>query len=84
MQAILRALELKIKLIGNKNTLTNIYRIQAYDSITYRYFSIGFVDFMLNGESLLDQTNLFSSKEYEKNDEIKLKCFQQLKKNRRF
>ena len=77
MQAILRALELKIKLIGNKNTLTNIYRIQAYDSITYRYFSIGFVDFMLNGESLLDQTNLFSSKEYEKkNDEIKLKCFQ--------
>ena len=66
MQAILRALELKIKLIGNKNTLTNIYRIQAYDSITYRYFSIGFVDFMLNGESLLDQTNLFSSKEYEK------------------
>ena len=77
MQAILRALELKIKLIGNKNTLTNIYRIQAYDSITYRYFSIGFVDFMLNGESLLDQTNFFSSKEYEKkNDEIKLKCFQ--------
>ena len=66
MQAILRALELKIKLIGNKNTLTNIYRIQAYDSITYRYFSIGFVDFMLNGESLLDQTNFFSSKEYEK------------------
>ena len=66
MQAILRALELKIKLIRNKNTLTNIYRIQAYDSITYRYFSIGFVDFMLNGESLLDQTNLFSSKEYEK------------------
>ena len=80
MQAILRALELKIKLIGNKNTLTNIYRIQAYDSITYRYFSIGFVDFMLNGESLLDQTNLFSSKEYEKKWWNKTKMFSTIKK----
>ena len=38
------------KCIGNKNVITNIYRIQAYDSI----------DFMLKMKSLLDYTNLFS------------------------
>ena len=34
------------KLIGNKNITTNIYGIQAYDSIMCRYFCIGFIDFM--------------------------------------
>ena len=33
--------------IGNKNIKTNIFRIQAYDSIMCRYFCIGFIDFML-------------------------------------
>ena len=44
--------------------------MQAYDSIMCGYFCIGFIDFMLKGKSLLDYTNLFSPKEYEKNDEI--------------
>ena len=35
------------KFIENKNLVTNIYRILAYDSIVRRYFCIGFVDFML-------------------------------------
>ena len=35
------------KLIVNKNIITNIYRIQAYDSITCRYICIEFIDFML-------------------------------------
>ena len=35
------------KFIGNKNLITNICRIQAYDSIMCRYFWIGFIDFML-------------------------------------
>ena len=39
-------------------------------------FSIGFIDFMLKGKSLLDYTNLFFPNEYEKNDKITLKCFQ--------
>ena len=39
-------------------------------------FCIGFIDFMLKGQSLLDYTNLFSSNEYEKNDKITLKEFQ--------
>ena len=34
------------KFIGNKNIITNIYRIQAYDSIMCGYFCIGFIDFM--------------------------------------
>ena len=39
----------------------------------YGYFSIGFIDFMLKGESLLDFTNLLSPNEYEKNDKLILK-----------
>ena len=34
------------KFIANKNITTNIYRIQAYDSIVCRYFCTGFIDFM--------------------------------------
>ena len=40
------------------------------------YFCIGFIDFMLEGKSLLDYTNLFSSNEYEKNDKIILEYCQ--------
>ena len=35
------------KIIGNKNIITNIYRIQAYNSIMCGYFCMGFIDFML-------------------------------------
>ena len=44
--------------IGNKNISTNIYRVQAYDSIMCGYFCIGFIDFML--KCLLDYTLIFS------------------------
>ena len=37
----------------NKNIATNIFRIQAYDSIMYGYFCIGFIDFMLAGKRLI-------------------------------
>ena len=49
------------KFIGNKNVITNIYKIQAYDSIMCGYFCIGFIDFMLKGKSLLEYKNFFSS-----------------------
>ena len=42
----------------------------------YRYFCIGFIDFMLKGKSLLDYTNLFSPDDYGKNDKMLLKYFQ--------
>ena len=64
------------KFIGNKNIITNIYRIQAYDSIMCRHFCIGFIDSMLKSKSLLEYTNLFSPNDYEKNDKIILKHFQ--------
>ena len=54
------------KFIGNENFTPNIYRLKAYNSIMCRYFCIRFKDFMLKGKSLLDYTNLFSPKEYEK------------------
>ena len=40
------------------------------------YFCIGFIDFMLEGKSLLDYTNLFSANKYKKNDKMILKYFQ--------
>ena len=58
------------KLRSNKNITTSIYRIQAIDSIMCGYFRIGFINFMIKCTSLLDYTNLFSPKEYEKNDKI--------------
>ena len=48
------------KLIGNKNIIANIFRIQAYDSVMCGYFCIGFINFMFNDNSLTDFTNLFS------------------------
>ena len=58
------------KFIGNRKIITNIYRIQAYNSMMCRYFCIGFLDFMLKGKSLLDYTNLFSPIDYEENYKI--------------
>ena len=42
------------KLIGNKNTTTNIYRIQANNTITCGSFFILLVDFMPKGKNVLD------------------------------
>ena len=64
------------KFIGNKNIITNIYRIQAYESIVCGYFHIGFIDFMLKGRSLHHYTNLYSPNDYEKIDKTIRKYFQ--------
>ena len=63
------------KLIGNKNIQTNIFKIQVYNSVTCRYFRIGFIRFMLNGKSLTDFTNLFSPNDFKKIDCIILNYF---------
>ena len=39
------------------------------------YFCIGFINFMFNGKSLTDYTNLFSPNDFNKNDNIILKYF---------
>ena len=50
----------EIKIFIDKSLIvTNIFRIQAYDSIMGRYFCIGFIDFMLAGKTLTDFTDLF-------------------------
>ena len=63
------------KFIRNKNVKTNIYRIPAFDSVMCGYFYVGFIDFMLKGKSLLENTNLFSPDNYEKSDKLMLKYF---------
>ena len=65
------------KFIENKNIVTNIYRIQAYNSIVRGYFCIGFAELMLKGASLLEYTNLFSLNKYEKNEKIILIYYQE-------
>ena len=54
-------------IIGNKSTIANICRIQAYDSIICGYFCTGFIDLIFKGKSLTNFTNLFSPKNF-KND----------------
>ena len=39
------------------------------------HFCIGFIEFMMKGKSLLDNTSLYSPREYKKNDKVILKCF---------
>ena len=70
------------KFIRNKNVITNIYKIQAYDSIMCGYFCIGFIDFILKGKSLLEYTNIFPPNDYEQNDKIILKYFKKMKKKK--
>ena len=63
------------KFIGNRNIISNIYRIQNYDSVMCGYFCIGFIDYMFKGKSLTDYTNLFSPNNFKKNDDIVLNYF---------
>ena len=60
-------------IIDNKNIIRNIYKMQANVSIMCGYFCIRFIDFMLKGKTFLDYINLFSSKEWEKNNKTILK-----------
>ena len=64
-----------MKFIARKKIITSIYRIKAYDSIMCGYFCIGFINFMFNGKSLTDYTNLFSPNDFKKSDNIILKYF---------
>ena len=59
----------------NKNIMTNIFRIQAYDSIMCGYFCIGFINFMFKGKSLTDYKNLFSPNDFKRNEDTILNYF---------
>ena len=74
MSTLIYPKEIK-KFVGNKNIKTNIFRIQAYDSIMCGCFCIGFIDFMLEGKTLTEYTNPFSPNNFKKNDDIILNYF---------
>ena len=61
--------------LQNKNIKTNVFWIQAYDSIMCGYFCVGFTEFMLAGKTLTEYTNLFSPNNFKKNDDIILNYF---------
>ena len=54
---------------------TNIFIVQAHDSIMCEYFCIGFIDFMLAEKTLTEFKSLFSPNNFKKNDDIILKYF---------
>ena len=54
---------------------SNIFRIQAYDSIMCGYFCIEFNNYVLEGKTLLDYTNLFSPNDFKKDDQIIKRIF---------
>ena len=63
------------KFIGNNDIKSNIFRIQAYDSIMCRYFYIKFINYMFKGKTLLVYTNLFSPNDFKKNDQVIKRIF---------
>ena len=67
--------EIKAFIGRSLSVTTNIFRIQAFDSIMCGYFCIGFIDFMLAGKTLTEYKNLFSPNNFKKNDSITLKYF---------
>ena len=54
---------------------SNIFRIQAYDSIMCGYFCIEFINYRLKGKTLLDYTNLFSPNDFKKSDQVIKRIF---------
>ena len=52
--------EIKAFIGSSLSITTNIFRVQAYDSIMCGYFCIGVIDFMFKGKTLTEFTNLFS------------------------
>ena len=65
----------KERFIEHKNIKTNIFRIQADNSIMCGSFCIGFIDFIFAGKGLIDFTGLFSPYDFKKNDKIILAYF---------
>ena len=53
-------------IISNKNIKTNVFGIQAYDSIMCKRFCIRFIDFMLAGNTSTEFTNIFSTNNFKK------------------
>ena len=59
----------------NKTITTNIYRIQANNSVMCEYFWMGLIDFIQEYNRCLNHLNLFQPYKYGKNDKVILKHF---------
>ena len=59
----------------NNDIKSNIFRIQAYDSIMCGYFCIEFINYILKGKTVLDYSNSFSPNDFKKNDQIIKRMF---------
>ena len=58
-----------------KHIKSNIFRIQAYNSIMCGYLCIEFINYMRKGKTLLDYTNLFLPNDFKKNDRVIKRIF---------
>ena len=67
--------EIKAFIDRSLSITTNNFRVQAYDSMMCGYFCIGFIDFMLEGKTLTDCSNLFSPNNLTKNGDVILNHF---------
>ena len=57
---------IKTFIVCSLSITTNIFRIQAYDSIMCGYFCISFSDFVLPVKTLTEFANLFSPNNFKK------------------
>ena len=67
--------EIKAFINRSLSITTNIFRIQAYDSIMCGYFSAGFIDFMLATKTLTEYIDLFLPNNFKENDDLILNYF---------
>ena len=66
----------EIKIFVDKSiVVTNIFRIEKYDTVMCGYICIGFIDFMHKDKTFTDFTYLFSPNNFNRNDDIILKYF---------
>ena len=61
--------------IDKSIVVTNVFRIQAYDSVMCRYFCIGFIDHLLAGQDFNRLYYFFSPNSFNQNDDMILKYF---------
>ena len=63
------------RLVGHENIKTNIFRIQANNSIMCGYFCFGFTEFLLAGKTLIYYSSLLSPYDFEKNNNLTVSYF---------
>ena len=55
--------------------MTSIFRIKTQESVICIDFFIKLIDFISKGKNMKDFTNLFSPRNFKKDDELILNCF---------